>query len=201
MVGGEVMHVWLLRTALLMRTAAVDCRHIHTPYMHHTYTTPHATSRRTRPPLGHLATQTTQIAVVLYCLQLIPSYAVVFYCAYEAVENKYMRSIGINNRLQYLGAKTSTRVSYVAHRWFWVVASAIIAAQVRRSLCLYTHPCSLSLVPFFYILFAFSRSHFFYLPPILSLLVPCVLIPQPQCTPTKGRHACLNFGHLWFSLF
>ena len=40
----------------------------------------------------------SKAAVVLYSLQLVPSYAVVFYCAYEACENKFMRLNGITNR-------------------------------------------------------------------------------------------------------
>ena len=33
-----------------------------------------------------------RIAIVLYCFQLIPTYAVVYFCAYEAVENKMLRA-------------------------------------------------------------------------------------------------------------
>ena len=43
-----------------------------------------------------------------------------------------MRSFGVNNRLGYLSSSTSTRAMFVAHRWFWVVMSAVIAAQVPR---------------------------------------------------------------------
>ena len=39
-----------------------------------------------------------KVAVVLYCLALIPSYAVVFFCTYEAVENKWMRYHAILSR-------------------------------------------------------------------------------------------------------
>ena len=43
-------------------------------------------------------TVVNKVAVVLYCLALIPSYAVVFFCTYEAVENKWMRYHAIISR-------------------------------------------------------------------------------------------------------
>ena len=32
-----------------------------------------------------------RVAIILYCIQLIPTYAVVYFCAYEAVELKCLR--------------------------------------------------------------------------------------------------------------
>ena len=37
-----------------------------------------------------------RIAIILYCLQLIPTYAVVYFCAYEAVELKCLRAMFVD---------------------------------------------------------------------------------------------------------
>eukprot|EP00039_Didymoeca_costata_P025643 m.14035 g.14035 ORF g.14035 m.14035 type:complete len:464 (+) comp4972_c0_seq1:256-1647(+) len=73
-----------------------------------------------------------KVAVVLYSLQLIPSYAVVYYCAYEALENKWLRYQGITNREKYLSSNKRTGLLYIINRWFWVCASAGIALLIPK---------------------------------------------------------------------
>eukprot|EP00729_Bicosta_minor_P021119 gene21119-13099_t len=74
----------------------------------------------------------SKAAVVLYSLQLIPSYAVVFYCAYEACENKFMRLNGITNRWAFLKANPKKRILYVLNRFAFVGISAIIAYKIKN---------------------------------------------------------------------
>jgi len=70
-----------------------------------------------------------RIAILLYCFQLIPTYAVVYFCAYEAVELKVLRAWGIG---RYTADHRKLKPRIVLIRWFWVAASGAIALVVPK---------------------------------------------------------------------
>eukprot|EP01043_Picozoa_sp_COSAG02_P014841 COSAG02_NODE_619_length_19446_cov_9.557141_9_plen_170_part_00 len=70
-----------------------------------------------------------RIAILLYCFQLIPTYAVVYFCAYEAVELKALRSWGMG---RYTADHRKLKPQIVGVRWFWVALSGAIALVVPK---------------------------------------------------------------------
>ena len=149
-----------------------------------------------------------KVAVVLYCLALIPSYAVVFFCTYEAVENKWMRYRGIvyhsqapprssmhdattdtdhkehdANRVGYLRSSSShVRVRYILHRWGWVLVSAVVAASIPR------------FGDYLGLIGALANSMAIYVMP--QVCVPCPLAPLARLAPApSGRRQ--NSTSVW----
>jgi hypothetical protein len=70
-----------------------------------------------------------RIAIVLYCFQLIPTYAVVYFCAYEAVENKMLRAWSME---RYTAEHRKLKPQIVCVRWFWLLLSGAIALVVPK---------------------------------------------------------------------
>ena len=73
-----------------------------------------------------------KVAVVLYCLQLIPTYAIVFFVAYEAAEGAVMARMGIKDRAAYLAGSARARLAVVAYRWVLVAVSGALALLVPK---------------------------------------------------------------------
>ena len=70
-----------------------------------------------------------RVAVLMYCLQLIPTYCVVYFCAYEASELKFIRERGIERHsLEH----KRLRPKVVLLRWLGLGTSAAIALVVPR---------------------------------------------------------------------
>lgn len=72
-----------------------------------------------------------QASVILYSFQLIPTYAVVFFVAYEALEGKFLRHHGIDDRIGHL-KDVRKKIPFFINRAFWVVMSGVIALQIPR---------------------------------------------------------------------
>jgi len=72
-----------------------------------------------------------QAAVVLYSLQLIPTFAVVFFVSSEAIESKWLRSNRIYNRLSHFKS-LSKKMIYFGWRVFFIIISGIIALQIPK---------------------------------------------------------------------
>eukprot|EP00041_Stephanoeca_diplocostata_P016307 m.320615 g.320615 ORF g.320615 m.320615 type:complete len:490 (-) comp20324_c0_seq7:1320-2789(-) len=72
-----------------------------------------------------------KIAVVAYSIQLVPTYAVVFFVVYEALEGKWMRFKKMPPRAIHL-RNVKVKLVYFANRVFWIALSAILALQVPR---------------------------------------------------------------------
>mgnify|MGYP003335905488 CR=1 FL=1 len=70
-----------------------------------------------------------RIAILLYCFQLIPTYAVLYFCAYEAVELKILRAWDMG---RYTADHRKLKPQIVLVRWFWVAVSGAIALVVPK---------------------------------------------------------------------
>eukprot|EP00038_Savillea_parva_P007733 m.172210 g.172210 ORF g.172210 m.172210 type:complete len:476 (-) comp13487_c0_seq1:155-1582(-) len=68
------------------------------------------------------------VAAVLYSIQLIPTYAVVYYVLYESLEGKWARWLGSTrqDKLKIFNIK----LMYFANRCFWIVISGLLALEV-----------------------------------------------------------------------
>eukprot|EP01047_Picozoa_sp_COSAG01_P042218 COSAG01_NODE_3673_length_5808_cov_15.591872_4_plen_181_part_00 len=62
-----------------------------------------------------------------YCLQLVPTYAVVYFCAYESVELKLLRRWQIE---RFSVRHRQLKLRMVLVRWFWLALSGLIALVV-----------------------------------------------------------------------
>eukprot|EP01060_Flectonema_neradi_P038737 TRINITY_DN8232_c0_g2_i1.p1 TRINITY_DN8232_c0_g2~~TRINITY_DN8232_c0_g2_i1.p1 ORF type:complete len:445 (+),score=50.72 TRINITY_DN8232_c0_g2_i1:47-1381(+) len=72
-------------------------------------------------------TTLNKIAVVLYCVQLIPSFAVVYYCSYEALEWKWCRISGVDR------GGDEWRTNYKKKALLFRFAGILLAAAVAVS--------------------------------------------------------------------
>ena len=69
-----------------------------------------------------------KIAVVLYCIQLIPSFAVAYYCSYEALEWKWCRVSGVDRG----GSdwKSTYKFRAIIFRFAGILIAAVVAISV-----------------------------------------------------------------------
>ena len=67
-------------------------------------------------------------AAVLYSVQLVPTYAVVFFVAYESLEGKFSRAIGGTRDLHL--SRRPAKLVFFFNRCLWIAISGFLALQV-----------------------------------------------------------------------